>query len=159
MYAAGYTGDKIAASGYSTSSGSVTRFTEVNILGGIIHRNVYGGGSMGAVGAPNMGQPYDLYKPGQANIANIPENGPGRQSMNLVNIRGTVGTPEDYKVFYGGEVYGVSRGLSSLNANQFSTSIWTQVNVLNGAKIMGSVFGGGDSGLVKKDADVIIGDE
>jgi hypothetical protein len=31
--------------------------------------------------------------------------------------------------------------------------------VLNGAKIMGSVFGGGDSGLVKKDADVIIGDE
>ena len=159
MYAAGYTGDKIAASGYSTSSGSVTRFTEVNILGGIIHRNVYGGGSMGAVGAPNMGQRYDLYKPGQANIANIPENGPGRQSMNLVNIRGTVGTPEDYKVFYGGEVYGASRGLSSLNANQFSTSIWTQVNVLNGAKIMGSVFGGGDSGLVKKDADVIIGDE
>ena len=159
MYAAGYTGDKIAASGYSTSSGSVTRFTEVNILGGIIHRNVYGGGSMGAVGAPNMGQLYDLYKPGQANIADIPENGPGRQSMNLVNIRGTVGTPEDYKVFYGGEVYGASRGLPSLNANQFSTSIWTQVNVLNGAKIMGSVFGGGDSGLVKKDADVIIGDE
>ena len=144
---------------YSTSSGSVTRFTEVNILGGIIHRNVYGGGSMGAVGAPNMGQPYDLYKPGQANIAGMPENGPGRQSMNLVNIRGTVGTPEDYKVFYGGEVYGASRGLPSLNANQFSTSIWTQVNVLNGAKIMGSVFGGGDSGLVKKDADVIIGDE
>ena len=159
MYAAGYTGDKIAASGYSTSSGSVTRFTEVNILGGIIHRNVYGGGSMGAVGAPYMGQPYDLYKPGQANIADIPGNGPGRQSMNLVNIRGTVGTPEDYKVFYGGEVYGASRGLPSLNANQFSTSIWTQVNVLNGAKIMGSVFGGGDSGLVKKDADVIIGDE
>ncbi len=79
--------------------------------------------------------------------------------MNLVNIRGTIGTPEDYKVFYGGEVYGASRGLPSLNANQFSTSIWTQVNVLNGAKIMGSVFGGGDSGLVKKDADVIIGDE
>ena len=154
-----YLGEPVKEEDYSSSSGSVTRFTEVNILGGIIHRNVYGGGSMGAVGAPNMGQPYDLYKPGQANIANIPENGPGRQSMNLVNIRGTVGTPEDYKVFYGGEVYGASRGLSSLNANQFSTSIWTQVNVLNGAKIMGSVFGGGDSGLVKKDADVIIGDE
>ncbi len=154
-----YLGEPVKEEDYSSSSGSVTRFTEVNILGGIIHRNVYGGGSMGAVGAPNMGQPYDLYKPGQANIANIPENGPGRQSMNLVNIRGTVGTPEDYKVFYGGEVYGASRGLPSLNANQFSTSIWTQVNVLNGAKIMGSVFGGGDSGLVKKDADVIIGDE
>ena len=154
-----YLGEPVKEEDYSSSSGSVTRFTEVNILGGIIHRNVYGGGSMGAVGAPNMGQTYDLYKPGQANIADIPENGPGRQSMNLVNIRGTVGTPEDYKVFYGGEVYGASRGLPSLNANQFSTSIWTQVNVLNGAKIMGSVFGGGDSGLVKKDADVIIGDE
>ena len=154
-----YLGEPVKEEDYSSSSGSVTRFTEVNILGGIIHRNVYGGGSMGAVGAPNMGQIYDLYKPGQANIADIPGNGPGRQSMNLVNIRGTVGTPEDYKVFYGGEVYGASRGLPSLNANQFSTSIWTQVNVLNGAKIMGSVFGGGDSGLVKKDADVIIGDE
>jgi len=49
MYAAGYTGNKISASGYSTSSGSVTRFTEVNVKGGTIHRNVYGGGDSGIV--------------------------------------------------------------------------------------------------------------
>jgi hypothetical protein len=34
---------------YSNSSGSVTRFTEVNVKGGIIHRNVYGGGDNGKV--------------------------------------------------------------------------------------------------------------
>ena len=45
---------------YSNSSGSVTRFTEVNVMGGTVHRNVYGGGSMGSVGAPNMGQTYEL---------------------------------------------------------------------------------------------------
>ena len=144
---------------YSSSSGSVTRFTEVNILGGTIHRNVYGGGSMGSVGAPNMGQTYDLYKPGQANIDGKPANGPGRQSMCTVNIAGTIGSPTGYKEWYGGEVFGAGRGLSSLKdkADEFSYSIWTLVNVLDGAWIKGSVFGGGDNGLVKKNAEVMVG--
>ena len=169
MYAAGYTGNKISASGYSTSSGSVTRFTEVNVMGGTIHRNVYGGGSMGSIGAPNMGQTYDLYKPGQANIDGKPENGPGRQSINTVNIGGgtsvvTIGTPFNvdrgwtYDKTYGGEVYGACRGLSTLDADQFSTSVWTQVNIKDKATIMGNVYGGGDNGKVKKDSEVKIGD-
>ena len=140
--------------GYSTSAGSVTRFTQVDIYGGTIHRNVYGGGSMASIGPLKTDQEYDPYKKDINNTTTL-----GKQSMNIVNIRGTIGTPEDYQVFYGGEVYGASRGLSSLNANQFSTSIWTQVNILKGAKIMGSVFGGGDNGMVKKDADVIVGGE
>ncbi len=159
MYAAGYTGDKIPASYYSTSSGSVTRFTEVNIKGGIVHRNVYGGGSLGSVGAPNMGQTYDPYKPGQANIPEKPVNGPGRQSLNIVNISGQIGTVVNSRAHYGGDVFGAGRGNPSLDAEQFGTSIWTQVNILNGATIFGNVFGGGDAGVVKKNAEVVIGDE
>ena len=163
-----YNGNPFNEEGYSTSSGSVTRFTEVNILGGTIHRNVYGGGSMGSVGAPNLGQGYDPYKPGQANIEGKPANGPGRQSMNTVNIGGgesvvTIGTPFDsargwsYNKLYGGEVYGACRGKSDLDPNQFANSVWTKVNIFDKATIMGNVFGGGDSGIVKKDAEVEVG--
>ena len=161
--------DKIPTTGYGSASGSVTRFTEVNILGGTIHRNVYGGGSMGSVGAPDLGQGYAPYKPGQANIDGKPANGPGRQSMNTINIGGgkgiaIIGTPYDsvkgwtYNKTYGGEVYGASRGMSTLDPEEFSTSVWTKITVKNGATIMGNVYGGGDNGAVKKDTDVRIGE-
>ena len=145
---------------YSTSAGSVTRFTDVKVLGGTIHRNVYGGGSIGSVGAPKTGgQTYDPYKKGDT----ADGHGEGKQSQCTVTIGGagavTIGTPEEYQVHYGGEVYGACRGDASLNANQFGTSIWTKVFIKNGATIQGNVFGGGDSGKVKKDTDVQIGAE
>jgi hypothetical protein len=153
---------------YSTSSGSVTRFTEVNVLGGTIHRNVYGGGSMGSVGAPNMGQTYVPYKKDDE-LVNA-EHGIGKQSQNTVNIGGgtvlvTIGTPNDadrgwtYNKTYGGEVYGACRGLSTLNPEEFSNSVWTKVNIFDKATIMGNVYGGGDNGMVKKDSEVNIGGE
>ena len=164
-----YNGKPFNEEDYSNSSGSVTRFTEVNVKGGTIHRNVYGGGSMGSIGAPNMGQTYDLYKPGQAKIDGKPANGPGRQSMNTVNIGGgtsvvTIGTPFDtdkgwsYNKLYGGEVYGACRGMSTLDPDQFANSVWTLVNIKDKATIMGNVYGGGDSGIVKKDTEVRIGE-
>ena len=132
-------------------------------MGGTIHRNVYGGGSMGSIGAPNMGQTYDLYKPGQAKIDGKPANGPGRQSMNTVNIGGgatvvTIGTPTNYNKTYGGEVYGACRGMSSLDPEQFANSVWTLVNIKDKATIMGNVYGGGDNGIVKKDSEVKVGE-
>ena len=143
---------------YSSSSGSVTRFAEVNILGGTVHRNVYGGGSLGSVGAPKIDQDYDPYKPGQADIPDKPVNGPGRQSLNLLNIKGQIGTIISSRSQYGGDVFGAGRGNPSLNVEEFGTSIWTRVNILNGATIFGNVFGGGDAGAVKKDAEVMIGE-
>ena len=150
--------DKVPTTGPSPSAGSVSRFARVDIIGGKIHRNVYGGGSLGSVGAPNMGQGYYLYKPGQANIDGKPANSPGRQSMNTVNIAGTIGTPTEYQQHYGGEVFGACRGSSELDANQFAISIWTQVNIKNGANIQGNVFGGGDAGKVMRDTNVQVGD-
>ena len=79
--------------------------------------------------------------------------------MCTVNIAGTIGSPTGYKEWYGGEVFGAGRGLSSLKdkADEFSYSIWTLVNILDGAWIKGNVFGGGDNGLVKKNAEVMVG--
>ena len=144
---------------YSTSAGSVTRFTDVNVLGGTIHRNVYGGGSMGSVGAPKIGQSHDPYKKGDESVN--ASHSIGKQSQCTVTIGGAgtvnIGTPTDYQSHYGGEVYGASRGLSSDNTS-IATSVWTKVWVRDGANIQGNVFGGGDAGMVKKDTDVQIGD-
>ena len=140
---------------YSNSAGSVTRFTRVDINGGIINRNVYGGGSMGSVGPPNMGQSYDPYNPEDTSHSTEI----GKQSRCLVNIAGTIGSRTDYQNVYGGEVYGASRGEAELKEqeNDFSYVIWTKVNILSGAWVKGNVFGGGDSGMVKRDTEVNIG--
>ena len=146
---------------HSTSAGSVTRFTTVNINGGIIHRNVYGGGSLSTVGAPKIPPiNYDPYRKGDT----AENHSEGKQSLNQVNIAGTIGTPDGYgndntfkyNPVYGGEVYGASRGDVSLGSS-FSNAVWTEVNLLPGARVQGNVFGGGDSGPVKQDSEVNVG--
>ena len=161
IHTADYNGDEVNEIDYSTSAGSVTRFTTIDIKGGIIHRNVYGGGSLASVGAPRIDQDYDPYKRDDSNTATK-----GKQSTNTVNISGgTVGTPDGYiegfkfNSIYGGEVYGASRGMKTLDQNKFATSTWTQVNILKGAIIMNNVFGGGDAGIVKRDSEVNIGEK
>ena len=136
----------------SASAGSVTRFTQVEIHGGIIHRNVYGGGSMASVGAPMIGQGYLPYRKGDT----TEDHGVGKQTLNQVNIAGMIGTPTNYNPVYGGEVYGASRGVDANNTSM-ATSIWTEVNLLPGAYVQGNVFGGGDNGMVKQDAEVNVG--
>jgi hypothetical protein len=152
-----YYDGKILEEDYCQFAGSVLRFTQVDILGGTIHRNVYGGGSMGSVGPLKTTQDYDPYKKNLSDASTL-----GKQSQCTVNIGGagsvTIGSPTDYQKNYGGEVYGASRGMSTLDPEQFSNVFWTNVNVKNGATIMGNVFGGGDNGMVKKDTDVKIGD-
>ena len=150
----------------STSAGSVTRFTQVDIIGGIIHRNVYGGGSLASVGPPKIPptRPDDGDTP-----RDVSQDRPGHQTLNLVNITGTVGTPDGYapdtysgddsfkyNKVYGGEVYGASRGTDPDNTS-LATSVWTEVNLLPGAHVLNNVFGGGDNGMVKQDAVVNVG--
>ena len=143
-------------SDYSTSAGSVTRFTKVEIKGGTIHRNVYGGGSLASIGAPKIPPiTVDNYRKGDT------EHGEGTQSINEVIIsNGQIGDATSYDAngnhIYGGNVFGASRGESGLPAN-FATSIWTDVKVSgNTTTINGSVFGGGEVGSVKQGVDVSI---
>ena len=144
---------------HSNSSGSVTHFTSVTINGGLIHRNVYGGGSLASVGPPRIPPlTYDASR---------------RQTLATVNINGTIGKLSDVdgsyidggvtkKFSYGGHVFGGSRGELALDESSFSTSIYTEVNVgqnnENGTPVpgyvLGNVYGGGEVGIVKQCTEV-----
>ena len=165
-----YNGSPIKEEDYSTSAGSVTRFTKVEVKGGTIHRNVYGGGSLASVGPPKIPATRtdgDGYLKGDT----VKTHGLGKQTLNEVIIGGgpagvkaQIGTPDGYVTgfkynpVYGGEVYGASRGDLSIG-EAYGTSVWTRVQILKGATIRGNVFGGGDNGMVKQDTDVIIGEK
>ena len=144
---------------YSNSSGSVTQFTSVTINGGLIHRNVYGGGSLASVGPPR--------------IPPLTSDASRRQTLATVNINGTIGKLSDVngsyndgsvtkKFSYGGHVFGGSRGDLALDESSFSTSIYTEVNI--GMKnadnttvpghVLGNVYGGGEVGIVKQCTEV-----
>ena len=133
---------------YSSSAGSVTRFTKVMVNGGTIHRNVYGGGSLSSIGAPKIGQSYLEYRKGDTT------GGVGKQTLNQVVISGgNIGDKDSNDAGYGGHVFGGSRGDASLDNSTFSTSMFTDVAV-KGGKVFGSVFGGGEVGIVKGSVDV-----
>ncbi|MCR4592934.1 MAG: hypothetical protein K5672_07260 [Bacteroidaceae bacterium] len=140
----------------SSSSGSITRSTNVTVnsgitgeTGGVIYRNVYGGGSLASVGPPLIGTTECATK---------------EQSLCSVTIDGAVGSTDE-SIFvkeYGGEVYGASRGETLdptlyNNFADFASVIWTKVLLKKNAVIMGNVFGGGDAGVVKKDTEVTVG--
>ena len=147
---------------YSTSAGSVTHFTTVDVLGGTIYRNVLGGGSLASVGPPKINQSDYAAKKSET-----PSEW-GRQSLNQVTIGGVIkadnsavqvkiGEVKGVAAGYGGHVFGGSRGDESLGSD-FGSSIWTKVTIKNGAIIHGDVFGGGNAGQVMKDTDVKIGE-
>ena len=141
---------------YSTSAGSVTRFTTVDIKGGTIHRNVYGGGSLSSIGAPKIGQSYDPYHPGDSEHSSEV----GKQSLNKVTISGgQIGDADCLTSGYGGEVNGGSRGAmafenSLANPASFANSVYTEVTISDDADVKGNVFGGGEAGIVKHDTKV-----
>ena len=149
-----YHGNPIKEEDYSTSAGSVTRFTKVEINGGTIHRNVYGGGSLASVGPPTI--PPTRTDMADKKGAPTGNHGSGWQSLCEVIIKSMIGSPTNYQVFYGGEVFGASRGNAELGES-FANVVWTLVNIINGANIKGNVYGGGDNGIVKMDTDVQIG--
>ncbi len=141
---------------YSTSAGSVTRFTTVDIKGGTIHRNVYGGGSLSSIGAPKIGQSYDPYHPGDSEHSSEV----GKQSLNKVTISGGhIGDADCLTSGYGGDVNGGSRGAmafenSLANPASFANSVYTEVTISDDADVKGNVFGGGEAGIVKHDTEV-----
>ncbi|MCR5535481.1 MAG: hypothetical protein K6F47_09975, partial [Bacteroidaceae bacterium] len=141
---------------YSSSAGSVTRNTTVEIKGGIIHRNVYGGGSLASVLPPGWTTSAGPYT----------DAAHGKASINTLNITGgTIGNATDHGFDYGGDVFGASRGMddANINSNYFAISTGTQVNIQNvyegetltsSPAIHGNVYGGGEMGIVKQNTNV-----
>ncbi len=125
---------------YSSISGSVTQFDTVNIKGGIIHRNVYGGGNLATVGPPRIKQTNDC---------------PNTLTGVVVNVHSATG--ENTSSGYGGYVYGGSRGMATAdstnayNFEKFAYCPYTTVNLYNGAHVYNSVFGGGENGQIGVD--------
>ena len=142
---------------YSTSAGSVTRFTKVEVKGGKIHRNVYGGGSLSSIGGPKIPPITDdpIHRDDSAPTTQ------GLQSQNEVIISGSTTTIGDATSYdnngnhvYGGFVFGASRGDETLsNPTSFASSVWTDVKV-QGGTIYGDVYGGGEVGTVRQGAEV-----
>ena len=134
---------------YSMSAGYVRNTTTVNINGGTIHRNVYGGGSMGLVGNYGITGESDWF------IGDPATNGKA-----TVNINSTVGSSANIAKGYGGNVFGSSRGVAndpSTSTTDFADMAYvykTEVNVdMTNANatdniVYGSVYGGGENGHV-----------
>ena len=144
---------------HGTSSGSVTRNTTVDIYGGTIYNNVYGGGAMATVGPPQIGTTAFASSDWSKCTVNI--------------YGGTIGDPTVYDTYkYGGTIYGGSRGdrggtyedlvkEAGETINTFATVLWTEVNIKphptdrdKDAVIAGNVYGGARGGQIKKDTKV-----
>ena len=146
-----YNGNPIKEEDFSTSAGSVTRFTTVTINGGTIHRNVYGGGSLASVGQPKI-PPIAVEPIRRDDNATTTQ---GKQSLNEVTITaGNIGDATSYAAGYGGHVFGASRGDATLdNPSSFAKAVWTDINV-KGGTILGDVYGGGEVGSVRQGTEV-----
>jgi len=115
-------------------AGIVCDSTFVTIKGGHVIRNVYGAGSMGSVGK------YTYDENGLPTIC------AAKTGNTVIDIRGGVIGKEgtDY-----GHVFGGPKG--SLTETEFSASVReTLVNIDSVANVKGSVFGGGEAGIVKE---------
>ena len=129
---------------YSSLAGSVTQKVKVNINGGTIHRNVYGGGDLATVGPPRSGTTDCLNT-----LTGIE-----------VNINSNVGITNTQN--YGGFVYGGSRGMANpdtIAVQQFKKFAFCSYATVNVGKEDGSVspvvtntvFGGGENGQMGLD--------
>lgn len=169
VYGGGRGLDTIVANGnigYSMSAGYVRDHTLVKISGTpIIHRNVYGGGSMGTVGDYGPYCRLDFWQDDPANFQRATKAGQYHNSSNgaaTVVIKGTVGTSADVGNHYGGNVYGSSRGQANNSADYASHKdfydaggfgemayvVGSHVVVDTNALIYGNVYGGGENGHV-----------
>ena len=127
---------------HNPMAGLVRGTTSITINGGHVLRNVYGGGSMGSVGTYT----YD-----GNGLPTTCAAGTGNTTINING--GTIGADDSEY----GNVYGGPKG--NLNEREFSASVReTEVNInphptdtsKPGANVKGSVFGGGEAGIVKE---------
>ena len=120
----------------SSVAGSVTQSVSLTVNGGIIHRNVYGGGNLATVGPPRIKQDHDCRIDSACVVVNI-------------NAGALIGQNTNTSDDYGGYVFGSSRGLPSNTGeyNNFALCPHTIVTI-DGAHILKDVYGGGENGQV-----------
>lgn len=146
VYGSGRGVDHTADSGelthISRTAGKVSGNTNIEINGGVIWNDVYGGGSMASVGNPD--------EKTATTSAGADEFG-YLTGLAKVKVQGT-------SVVHG-SVYGSGRGIASTNADYQQAAFIknSDVQILGSAHIYNNVYGGGNAGHVRKNTKVIIG--
>jgi len=125
----------------SRSAGKVQGNTHIDISGGTIWNDVYGGGSMASIGDSDeqKGEVTSEHPFGY------------RTGTASVTVRGTTEVH--------GSVYGSGRGIASTNPDYQQAAFIknSDVRILGSAHIYNNVYGGGNAGHVRKDTHVTIG--
>ena len=137
-------------SAYSVTAGRVYGNTFVEVSGGKIYHDVFGGGSLASVG-------YETINTTTGEVTYDDESG----QTKVVIKGGIVGysATAKYQGFNCGFVYGGCRGLAAAPSSALVKMAYvhrTEVDIETGADIKGSVFGGGANGHVKNDTYVKI---
>lgn len=154
---------------YNFNAGIVKGNTNVTIDGGHIVHNVYGGGSMGSVGTYTsfIDNAYNAAHPdAQLPVGKPKECAEGTGKSTVVISGGVIGVagakmtagggPDDY-----GHVFGAGRGDTKDPVEYPNVEIsayykQTDVTISGSALVMGSVYGGSESGHVLNDTKVTI---
>ena len=162
VYGGGRGIDMTPGGDYSITAGKVAGNTKVNVTGGNIYRNVYGGGSLASVGDPNETADTDgNYKTGLATvtITGGQIGTDGGASANDYTSNST--TPNREHRRENGFVFGSGRGMAAgAVGNKTLVDMAyvknTLVTIAGEANVTGSVFGGGENGHVRKDTKVYV---
>jgi len=132
----------------SETAGKVRGNTTVNMTGGIVWRDVYGGGSLASVGEAD-----ETAAESKKNVTSDPTtNNPFLYSTGLTRV------VIDGSSQVHGSVYGSGRGVASTN-DEYKQAAYvknTLVTIKGQAHVMQNVFGGGNAGHVRKNTDVTI---
>ncbi len=132
----------------SETAGKVRGNTTVNVTGGTVWRDVYGGGSLASVGEAD-----EEADDGKIKIDDdILKTNPFPYSTGLTRV-----VIDDNAAVHG-SVYGSGRGVASTNTEYKQAAYVknTLVTVKGNAHVLGNVFGGGNAGHVRKNTDVTI---
>ena len=163
--------------GYSWTAGRVNWSATVNISGGHIYRNVYGGGNLASVGRVKRDENYNLVllpngdmnpldrkdrpmynNDGSLNGQFDPALLTGWAHVNITG--GTIGSDADIDDFHG-NVFGSSHGMAGEDFKNLAYVHNAEVKVSeagseNPTLIKGSVFGGGEDGHVTLNTKVTV---
>ena len=165
VYGGGRGIDHTTSGHLSETAGAVKGNATVNINGGTIRHNVYGGGSLASTGDITDENGVIVYH-------DVDGNPTGEATVNISG--GLIGMSplldicknggDTYSGLNNGQVYGGARGVAA-GPGQTAGSVEseyvlmayvhdTQVNVSGTAKVFGSVFGGGANGHVSRNTVV-----
>ena len=139
---------------HAVLAGSVFERTEVKIKGGLIHRDVYGGGNLASVLGQGLNPADDKVK---VTISNNAKVGLESDIIGSYYVQGGAHDGSDTTIYfvYGGDVYGAGKGFATNDFEQFCNVNNTDVTV-NGGNVYGDVYGGGENGHVVKNTNVMV---